>query len=322
MRLRHEERLAGVQLANLERTMRTQKEQEDRQLRAERDRADRRAAVGKVVLDGAEEGGERRQVDQAARASKVAERAAQAQIRLEMKRQAAADDLRIREANSDAARQAALQQAEGEKRAQQARQQEQELLRAARIASKRVADEVHRAKVESARELAAQRSMEQRAQQMQMRENKRREQEVRDESHRENAERVRRAFENRAARTEASIEAKSQRCDVSTPLASPRTPTPRVLSAEPSRHALQAHARSPQYDPQVRAAQAGRGGIATPAPCLPGCAISAGGGHAVEAAVFLGEASSGCVSDRKRPLVRGFATTVFEGRPWPPTAAA
>ena len=54
MRLRHEERLAGVQLAILEHTVKTQREQDERQNRAERDRAARRASVGKVAPSAAE----------------------------------------------------------------------------------------------------------------------------------------------------------------------------------------------------------------------------------------------------------------------------
>ena len=62
VRLRHEERLAGVQLHTLEHTLRTQRELEDKQHRAERERAAQRAAVGKVSLGGGgldDDGGDR-----------------------------------------------------------------------------------------------------------------------------------------------------------------------------------------------------------------------------------------------------------------------
>ena len=220
MRLRHEERLAGVQLAALEQTMRQQRELEERQHKAERERAAMRAAVGKVAASSGGGGGEvgdgggeaGRQADrQADLASKVAERAAHAQQRLAEAARQAEEKAAMRDARAAEYRRKAEEQRQQERRALQIRNHEQSLRRQQKRESKLVQEELQRARAQTAAELATRRCEEQQERMRREREQKRLAHEVREEAHRQNAERIQRAIAYRTAQTEASIQNKTLR---------------------------------------------------------------------------------------------------------------
>ena len=210
-RLRHEERFAGVQLTALQQTWKTQRELEDRQSRAERERAALRAAVGKVSAS-AEGGGVAAMEDaREERTSKVAARAANAATRLEEQNATAMAKERLKQQRAAAARDQADRQAENDKRQLQIRQHEQAMRRAARLTAKQVSEEVQRARVESDTQLASQRSAEVRKRTEDDRAKKKMDADLKAELHRENAERVRRAEEYRASKTQSLIEEKNLR---------------------------------------------------------------------------------------------------------------
>ena len=213
VRLRHEERLAGVQLQTLEQTMKTQRELEEKQNRAERERAAQRAAVGKVSvsLDDAEGGTDDFEEKRQERTSKVLARAAQAEKRLEQAKGASLEKERMKQQRAAAAREERKRQEDAERQEQEQKNYELAMRRAQRLAMKQVAEEVQKAKTESAAELAAQRSAAVRERAEQERQKKRLEAELKQEMFRENAERVRRASEYKAAQVEASIHQKNLR---------------------------------------------------------------------------------------------------------------
>ena len=236
MRLRHEERLAGVQLQQLETTVRQQRELEERQAKAERERAAMRAAVGKITVGGGAGGGggggdggdggdgdgdgdalgpaasaARQAVREAELASKVAERAAAARERLAQAARQTESKAAMKDAKAEAYRRQSDEQREQERRALQVKNHELAIRRQQKLRARQVQDEVDRARAESAAELAARRSEEQQERLRAEREQKRLAQEVKLEAHRQNAERIQRAMAHRSAQTEASIANKDLR---------------------------------------------------------------------------------------------------------------
>jgi hypothetical protein len=167
--------------------------------------------VGKVSAS-AEGGGVAAMEDaREERTSKVAARAANAAARLEEQNATAMAKERLKQQRAAAARDQADRQAENDKRQLQIRQHEQAMRRAARLTAKQVSEEVQRARVESDTQLASQRSAEVRKRTEDDRAKKKMDADLKAELHRENAERVRRAEEYRASKTQSLIEEKNLR---------------------------------------------------------------------------------------------------------------